>query len=86
MTILNGPIIATFLILLAASVAVVGSMIVLALFDVAFDKKRKTAIAVEMTDQDTEVFGRIDLNEPVSNSKAEVGVQSDNVVQFKRTA
>ena len=86
MTILNGPIIATFLILLAASVAVVGSMIVLALFDVAFDRKRKTVIAVEMMDQDTEVFGGIDLNEPASNSKAEVGVQGDNVVQFKRTA
>jgi hypothetical protein len=84
MTNLNGPIIATFLILLAASVAVVGSMIVLGLFDVAFERKRKTAIA--MTDQDTEVFGGIDLNEPGSNSKAEVGVQSDNVVQFKRTA
>ena len=86
MTILNGPIIATFLILLAASVAVVGSMIVLALFDLAFDKRRTTPIAVETMEQDTEVFGRVDLNEPVLNSKTEVRVRSDNVVQFKRTA
>jgi len=47
MEILNALITASFLILLAASAAVTGSMIVLALFDRAFGKKKPASEEVE---------------------------------------
>jgi len=47
MTIVNALFCATFLILVAASAAVAGSMIVLALFDRAFAKKRKPLVHAE---------------------------------------
>jgi hypothetical protein len=47
MTILDSLFSTAFLILVAASVAVVGSMIVLALFDLAFRRKKKPLVDTE---------------------------------------
>jgi len=58
MPILNALITTTFLILLAASAAVTGSMIVLAIFDRIFSSK-KAAVAEEAEPVDT-------LSEPLS--------------------
>jgi len=85
MTIFNGLLIATFLILLASSVAVVGSMIVLGLFDLAFGKRRKVPIAVEASEQGNDMVERVELNETAS-LKTEIGELDNNVVPFKRTA
>jgi hypothetical protein len=79
MTIFNGLLIASFLILLAASVAVVASMIVLALFDLAFAKKRTPPA------QDTDIES-VELNEPVSNLKTEDEGLTSKIVPFKRSA
>ena len=54
LAIFNGLIVTMFLILLAASAAVVGSMIVLALFDLVFSRKRPSATA-EVIDSDSEI-------------------------------
>jgi hypothetical protein len=51
-TIFNALVSAAFLILFAASAAVVGSMIVLALFDLAFGKKSKPPVDTEMVKSD----------------------------------
>ena len=63
MAIFNALVVTAFLLLLAASTAVVGSMILLALFDWAFGKKSKLPITNEMTEQNTAIaesseFGR----------------------------
>ena len=79
MEIFNGLLIASFLILLAASVAVVTSMIVLALFDLAFAKKRTPPA------QDTDMTEGFELNEPLSNPKTEDEALT-RVVPFKRSA
>jgi hypothetical protein len=67
--IFNGLIVTTFLILLAASAAVVGSMIVLALFDLVFSRKRPSA-TTEVMDSDS---GSYDLEaaskDDAANSK-----------------
>jgi hypothetical protein len=82
MAMFNGLLIASFLILLAASVAVVGSMVALGLFDLAFGKKRTAPIAVETAEQGTDRVEHVELNAPASN----VGAKSDNtVVPFRRT-
>ena len=60
MVIFNGLIVTTFLILLAASAAVVGSMIVLALFDLAFSRKRASA-TTEVIDSDSDITNSYDL-------------------------
>ena len=78
MEIFNGPLIASFLILLAASVAVVASMIVLALFDL-FAKKRTPPA------QDTVMIESFELNESLSNLKTE-DEGLTRVVPFKRSA
>lgn len=86
MTIFNGLLIGAFLILLAASAAVVGSMIVLGLFELAFGKKRKAPID-QGRERDTDMVENVERSEPASNSKAQFGEQSHNiVVPFKRTA
>jgi hypothetical protein len=54
MAIFSGLIVTMFLILLAASAAVVGSMIVLALFDLVFSRKRPSA-TTEVTDSDSDI-------------------------------
>ena len=60
MVIFNGLIVTTFLILFAASAAVVGSMIVLALFDLAFSRKRPSA-TTEVIDSDSDITNSYDL-------------------------
>ena len=60
MMIFNGLIVTTFLILFAASAAVVGSMIVLALFDLVLSRKRPSA-TTEVIDSDSEIDNSYDL-------------------------
>jgi hypothetical protein len=54
MAIINELIVVVFLILVAASVAVVGSMIVLALFDLVLSRKRPSA-TTEVIESDSEI-------------------------------
>ena len=54
MVIFNGLIVSVFLILFAASAAVVGSMTVLAVFDLVFRRKRLSAIT-EVIDSDSDI-------------------------------
>ena len=84
MTAFNALLVSAFLILVAASAAVVGSMIVLALFDLAFRKKQAPLGAVQTTEQDSELIEDNELN--VSASKPNTEVEAVNVVPFKRTA
>jgi hypothetical protein len=70
MTIFNALISTGFLILLAASAAVVGSMIVLALFDLAFGKKSKPPVVAEMMESEQ--------LEPPSKPKVEVYESKSN--------
>lgn len=81
MTIFNGLFIAAFLIVLAASVAVVGSMVILALFDWVFVRKR-TSVAVEFPGR----IESVELNEPSPDLRADARAVNNNVVPFKRTA
>ena len=74
MTIFNALIITAFLILLAASAVVVGSMIVLKLFDFAFGKKIAPPAASETTESDQ-------LNE--SPSEPEIEVVEPKAVESK---
>jgi hypothetical protein len=60
MAIFNGLIVTIFLILLAASAAVVGSMIVLALFDLVFSRRRPSA-TTKVIDSDSEIANSSDL-------------------------
>jgi hypothetical protein len=92
MPIFNGLLVAAFLMLVAASVAVVGSMIVLALFDLAFGGKRRSPAAVEATEGDIDMVEPVEdmvepveLNKPASNLRSDVEAPNDNVVPFKRT-
>jgi len=48
----NAPIVAFFLILVATSAAVVGSMIVLALLDLAFGKKSTSSLVADVVEND----------------------------------
>jgi hypothetical protein len=57
MAIINELIVVVFLILVAASVAVVGSMIVLALFDLVLGRKRPSA-TTEVIESDSEITHR----------------------------
>jgi hypothetical protein len=73
MAIFNAPLVTAFLLLLAASAAVVGSMILLALFDWAFGKKKsKLPITNEMTEQDTGIMGSNESGELPSKPDVEV--------------
>lgn len=77
MAIINGLIVAVFLILVAASVAVVGSMIVLALFDLVLGRKRPSA-TTEVIDIDSEIANRSNLEGAFSNWRRERGVTEDD--------
>ena len=66
-----------FLILLAASAAVVGSMIVLALFDLVFSRKRPSATA-EVIDSDSEIA---DLS--YDSYDLEAALKQDNAANSK---
>jgi hypothetical protein len=70
MAIINELIVVVFLILVAASVAVVGSMIVLALFDLAFSRKRPTA-TTEVIDSDSEITNRSNWERAFNNWRRE---------------
>jgi hypothetical protein len=77
MAIINGLIVAVFLILVAASVAVVGSMIVLALFDLVLGRKRPSATS-ELMDNDSEIANRSNLERAFSDWRRERGVTEDD--------
>jgi hypothetical protein len=70
MAIINELIVVVFLILVAASVAVVGSMMVLALFDLAFSRKRPTA-TTEVIDSDSEITNRSNWERAFNNWRRE---------------
>ena len=72
MSIFNGLLVAAFLILLATSAAVVGSMIVLALFDLVLSKKGTPPVLVEMTEHDAEMIESVELDVPAWEQKAEI--------------
>ncbi|MGC1181279.1 MAG: hypothetical protein WA884_20230 [Methyloceanibacter sp.] len=72
MAIFNALVVTAFLLLLATSAAVVGSMILLALFEWAFRKKSKVPIANEMTEQNTAIVESNESGEPPSTPDAEV--------------
>ena len=77
MAIVNGLIVVVFLILVAASVAVVGSMIVLALFDLALSRKRPSA-TTEVIDSDSEITNRSNLERAFRNWRRERGVTEED--------
>jgi hypothetical protein len=82
MEIISGLLVATFLILVAASAAVVGSLIVLGLFDLAFVGKRALSASVESTEDEP-----LELSEPTSHLTTDAGApENDNIVPFRRTA
>ena len=70
MAIINGLIVAVFLILLVASVAVVGSMIVLTLFDLALSRRRPSGITA-VINSDPEITNRSNLEMAFSNWRRE---------------
>ena len=72
MAILNRLIVAVFLILLVASVAVVGSMIALTLFDLALSRKRPSGTTA-VIDSDPEITNRSNLEMAFSNWRRERG-------------
>ena len=75
MVIFNGLIVTTVLILFAASTAVVGSMIVLALFDLVLSRKGPSA-TTEVIDSDSDIansyyFEAASKQDDAANSKQE---------------
>lgn len=77
MATINGSIVAAFLILLAASVAVVGSLIVLALFDLVLSKKRPSA-KIEVIDSRSEITNSSNLETAFSNWRRERSVTEED--------
>jgi hypothetical protein len=77
MAILNGLIVAVFLILLVASVAVVGSMIALTLFDLALSRKRPSGTTA-VIDSDPEITNRSNLEMAFSNWRRERGATEED--------
>ena len=71
MAIFNGSIVAVFLILMAASVGVVGSMIVLALFDRVLSRKRSSGITTKVIWGHSERANSSNLEEAFSNWRRE---------------
>jgi hypothetical protein len=68
MAIFNALAITAFLLLLAASAAVVASMIVLALFDLAFGKKGNPPVTTGVTESDAEMM---ENGDPPSKAETE---------------
>ena len=77
MATINGLIVAAFLILLAASVAVVGSLIALALFDLVLSKKRPSA-KIEVIDSRSEITNSSNLETAFSNWRRERSVTEED--------
>ena len=71
MAIFNGLIVLVFLILVAASVAVVGSMIVLALFDRVLNRKRSSGVTTEAKAGNSEGTDSFNLERAFSNWRRE---------------
>jgi hypothetical protein len=71
MAIFNGLIVLVFLILVAASVAVVGSMIVLALFDRVLSRKRSSGVTTEAKAGNPESTDSFNLERAFSNWRRE---------------
>jgi hypothetical protein len=69
MAIFNGLIVAVFLVLMAASVAVVGAMIVLALFDLIVSRKR--SVTTEVIDGHSERVNSSNLEMAFSSWRRE---------------
>jgi len=61
MAIFNGLIVLVFLILVAASMAVVGSMIVLALFDRLLSRKRSPGVTPEASNSESANSSNLEL-------------------------
>jgi hypothetical protein len=77
MAIINGLIVAVFLILLVASAAVVGSMIVLTLFDLALSTKRPSGTTA-VIDSDPEITNRSNLEMAFGNWRRERGATEED--------
>jgi len=67
----HGPIVAFFLMLVATSAAVVGSMIVLALLDLVFGKKKTPSLVADVVEND-EPAPPAKLQNPVAKSKPKI--------------
>jgi hypothetical protein len=67
----HGPIVAFFLMLIATSAAVVGSMIVLALLDLVFGKKSTPSLVADVVEND-QPAPRAKLQNPVARSKPKI--------------
>jgi hypothetical protein len=71
MMIFQGPIVAFFLMLVATSAAVVGSMIVLALLDLVFGKKSTPSLVADVVEND-QPAPPAKLQNPVVRSKPKI--------------
>jgi hypothetical protein len=67
----HAPLVACFLILVATSAAVVGSMIVLAMLDWIFDKNRTPSIVADVVESDL-LPPPMELNSSISGSKPKI--------------
>jgi hypothetical protein len=77
MAIINGLIVVVFLILVAASVAVVGSMIVLALFDLVLSRKGPSGVTTEVMDDHSKPANSSNLERAFSNWRRERNVTEE---------
>jgi hypothetical protein len=71
MMMFHGPIVAFFLMLVATSAAVVGSMIVLALLDLVFGKKSTPSLVADVVEND-QPAPPAKLQNPVARSKPKI--------------
>ena len=71
MAIVDDLLVTTFLILFVASIAVVGSMLVLALSDFVVGKKRPTDLTTGISDANSKVAHSLDLEEAMSSWRRE---------------
>jgi hypothetical protein len=77
MAIINGLIVVVFLILVAASVAVVGSMIVLALFDLVLSRKGASGATSKVMDEYSKPANSSNLERAFSNWRRERNVTEE---------
>jgi hypothetical protein len=72
MMMFQGPIVAFFLMLVATSAAVVGSMIVLALLDLVFGKKSTPSLVADVVENNDQPAPPAKLQNPVVRSKPKI--------------
>ena len=77
MAIVDGLLVTTFLILFVASMAVVGSMLVLALSDLVLGKKRPSDLTTGVLDANSKLAHSPDLEEAMSNWRRERSNEDD---------